>query len=98
ATDSKMIPLSVGPFDLPKEALAELIPQFAEALARAISVHACHSLVIHSHYWLSGVAAHQAARLLQAPVIHTMHSLGPAKSAALPASQPLHRNEGQALI
>lgn len=98
ATDSKMIPLSVGPFDLPKEALAELIPQFAEALARAISVHACHSLVIHSHYWLSGVAAHQAARLLQAPVIHTMHTLGAAKNSAIPGSEPLHRIEGEALI
>src|SRR5699024_9543939 len=98
ATDSKMIPLSVGPFDLPKEALAELIPQFAEALARAISVHACHSLVIHSHYWLLGVTVYQAANLPQVTVIHTMRTLGATKNSAIPGSEPLHRIEAETLI
>ncbi len=98
ATDSKMIPLSIGSLDLPKESLAELTPQFADALARAVSLHACHSLVVHSHYWLSGVAAQQAARVLQAPVIHTMHTLGAAKNSAIPGSEPLRRIEAEALI
>ena len=98
ATDSKMIPLTIGPFDLPKEELAELVPQFADALTRAVSIHASHPLVVHSHYWLSGVAAHQVTRRLHVPVVHTMHTLGAAKNSALPGSEPLHRVEAEALV
>lgn len=98
ATDSKVIPLNVGPFELSKEALADLTTLFADELVTAVSAHAYHSLVVHSHYWLSGVVAHRAASHLKAPVVHTMHTLGAAKSSAKPGSEPLHRMESEALI
>jgi glycosyltransferase involved in cell wall biosynthesis/phosphoheptose isomerase len=35
--------------------------------------------VVHSHFWMSGLAALQAARALDIPVVHTFHALGTVK-------------------
>jgi D-inositol-3-phosphate glycosyltransferase len=35
--------------------------------------------VIHSHFWMSGLAALEAARPLGVPVVHTFHALGSVK-------------------
>jgi type III pantothenate kinase len=35
--------------------------------------------VVHSHFWMSGLAALQAARALDIPVVHTFHALGVVK-------------------
>jgi glycosyltransferase involved in cell wall biosynthesis/phosphoheptose isomerase len=35
--------------------------------------------VVHSHFWMSGFAALQAARNLDIPVVHTFHALGTVK-------------------
>ena len=32
--------------------------------------------LVHSHFWMSGLAALQAARELELPVVHTFHALG----------------------
>src|SRR5665647_3090224 len=39
--------------------------------------------VVHSHYWLSGLAALDVARCGDAPLVHTMHTLAKVKNAAL---------------
>jgi type III pantothenate kinase len=35
--------------------------------------------VVHSHFWMSGLAALRAARALDIPVVHTFHALGTVK-------------------
>ncbi|MDN6637853.1 MAG: glycosyltransferase, partial [Yaniella sp.] len=75
-TGSKVIPLSVGRLSLPKEALDQLTAQFADDLVRGVEQYAKHPVVLHSHYWLSGMVAHQATLQLNAPIVHTMHTLG----------------------
>jgi D-inositol-3-phosphate glycosyltransferase len=35
--------------------------------------------VVHSHFWMSGIAALPAARRLQIPILHTFHALGTVK-------------------
>ncbi|GII31608.1 glycosyltransferase [Planotetraspora mira] len=35
--------------------------------------------VVHSHFWMSGVAALEAAEQVRAPVVHTYHALGSVK-------------------
>src|SRR3954471_10385928 len=35
--------------------------------------------VVHSHFWMSGLAALTAARRLHLPVVHTFHALGVVK-------------------
>ncbi|MFC6354204.1 glycosyltransferase [Rothia nasimurium] len=61
-----------------KEDLPELVPGFAMAV-RAIASRPPQ--LIHSHYWLSGLAA--LAAYPQVPLVHTMHTTAAAKNARL---------------
>lgn len=97
-TASKVIPLAIGRMDLPKEALRELITQFADDVVATVAQQASHPIVVHSHYWLSGLAALQISSSLHVPVIHTMHTLGASKNTSAPGTEPLHRVEAEAFI
>lgn len=61
-----------------KEDLPELVPGFAMAV-RALAARPPQ--LIHSHYWLSGLAA--LAAYPQVPLVHTMHTTAAAKNARL---------------
>lgn len=67
-TRSQVIPIAAGRLNLPKEALAGLTAQFADAMCEELTQRARHRVVFHSHYWLSGLAALEAGQRLQAPV------------------------------
>lgn len=97
-TESKVIPLAVGRLSLPKEVLSELTSQFTDELTARVEEHAQHTIVLHSHYWLSGMVAHQAALSLHAPVIHTMHTLGATKNSSVPGTESNYRIEREAYI
>lgn len=97
-TQSTVIPIVAGRLSLPKEALGELTTQFAQAIVPVIREHARHRVVAHSHYWLSGVVAVQIAEELRCPVVHTMHTLGAAKNASAPGTEPAYRVEREAFI
>ena len=98
ATGSEVIPIAAGGYKLPKEALSSLTTQFAQLMIREVTNRAKHRVVLHSHYWLSGLAAIEVAHGLQAPVIHTMHTLGAAKNSSAPGSEPAHRVERENYI
>jgi glycosyltransferase involved in cell wall biosynthesis len=67
-----------GPAEpLPKDELLPYMPEFAEVLAR-VWRHRPPDLV-HSHYWMSGLAALAAAGDLGLPLLHTYHALGTVK-------------------
>ncbi|HEY4535981.1 MAG TPA: glycosyltransferase [Enteractinococcus sp.] len=97
-TNSKLIPVVAGRLTLPKEALVELTTQFAQALLPIIREEAHARVVIHSHYWLSGVVALEVSDSLNCPVVHTMHTLGAAKNASAPGTEPGYRLEREARI
>ena len=97
-TRSQVIPVAAGLLNLPKESLAGLTGQFADAMCEELTQRAQHRVVFHSHYWLSGLAALEAGRRLQAPVVHTMHTLGGAKNSSAPGSEPAYRIEREAYI
>ena len=98
ATDSQVIPIAAGRLDLPKEALGEYTLQFGEAMVHEVLGRANFRVIFHSHYWLSGQAALHVASRLQAPVVHTMHTLGAAKNNSSPGSEPTYRVEREAFI
>ena len=62
---------------IPKDAIYPHIGTFASALARAWRLR--RPDVVHSHFWMSGVATLEAARPLGIPVAHTFHALGAEK-------------------
>jgi D-inositol-3-phosphate glycosyltransferase len=61
---------------IPKDDLLPCIPEFAEDLRRCWSTDTPD--VIHSHFWMSGLAA-LAAQPTGVPLVHTFHALGTVK-------------------
>ncbi|GAA1810540.1 glycosyltransferase [Nesterenkonia flava] len=55
--------------------------------------------VIHSHYWLSGLAGRSMAAALDAVLVHTMHTIGAVKRERDPfAQEDPRRDQSEALI
>jgi D-inositol-3-phosphate glycosyltransferase len=62
---------------LPKDDLLPYIGEFAADLSR--QWRATRPDVVHAHFWMSGLAALEAARPLGIPVVQTFHALGVVK-------------------
>src|SRR4051794_23557148 len=60
--------------ELPKDELLPHMDAFAAELERAWRRD--RPDVVHSHFWMSGLATLQAAERLGIPVAHTFHALG----------------------
>jgi glycosyltransferase involved in cell wall biosynthesis/phosphoheptose isomerase len=65
------------PTVLPKDELLPYMGAFARELERCWRDE--RPDVVHSHFWMSGLAALDAAAKLQIPVVHTFHALGVVK-------------------
>ena len=65
------------PRPLPKDELLPHMGEFAEDLRR--TWEADRPDVVHAHFWMSGLAALEAAASLDIPVVETFHALGVVK-------------------
>jgi D-inositol-3-phosphate glycosyltransferase len=78
--------LVAGPAEvLPKEDL----PKVAQAFAAAMAERAVRSDLIHSHYWLSGLAGRSVASAWRVPHVQSLHTVAAMKNRGLaPGDQP----------
>ena len=76
---------------LPKEEFAAHLPTFTKAASALMREHRYD--IIHSHYWLSGIAAIALQKEFAVPVVHTFHSLGKIKHANLQKMDATHMRE-----
>ncbi|SEB35567.1 Glycosyltransferase involved in cell wall bisynthesis [Paramicrobacterium humi] len=74
----EVVHVNAGPIEpIPKD---ELLPYMGELADGVVADgRATHPDVLHSHFWMSGVAALDAARRLDVPMLHTFHALGVVK-------------------
>lgn len=91
--------ISGPPRKLPKEELPELLHSMVEEIER-IRQRQPHGRydVIHSHYWVSGVAGLELSRLWGVPLVHTMHTMAKVKNLLLHSGEkpePRRREEGE---
>jgi D-inositol-3-phosphate glycosyltransferase len=61
---------------MPKEELLSHIPEFIAGIEEFTSVKSLQYNLIHSHYWMSGLAALQLKRQWDLPVMQMFHTLG----------------------
>jgi D-inositol-3-phosphate glycosyltransferase len=73
-----------------REQLADLLPEFVEGVQEFARAKDLTYDIIHSHYWLSGLAGLQLRRKWQVPMIHMFHTLAMMKSrvARSPEEEP----------
>lgn len=82
----RVIHIKAGPLvPIHKNDLYQYVPTFARQIAAFTAAEARTYDVVHSHYWLSGVAAMQLARCWSVPHVIMFHTLGRLKENAHPA-------------
>jgi len=74
--------IQAGPeHPLPKQELACFIPEFAEKIGEFAEKKNLKYDLIHSHYWMSGLAAEELKKEWKVPVIQMFHTLGKLKQS-----------------
>lgn len=79
---NRVVHIPAGPEQpFPKERLPDYIPEFVEGIKRfAAEKGICYDL-IHSHYWMSGLAADALSNAWGGiPILHMFHTLGEMKN------------------
>ncbi|MBN2555134.1 MAG: glycosyltransferase [Anaerolineales bacterium] len=78
---NRVVHIPAGPeVPMPREALAEYLPDFVRGIREFQRIKNFRYDLIHSHYWLSGIAALQLREEIGAPIIQMFHTLGITKS------------------
>jgi D-inositol-3-phosphate glycosyltransferase len=78
---NRVVHIPAGPENpLPKKELASYLPDFIENIKRFSDEKNIHYDLIHSHYWLSGIAAMDLKETWNIPVAHMFHTLGMMKN------------------
>ena len=73
---NRVVHVPAGPeTPLPKPELAAHLPQFAANIRQFAAEKGITYDIIHSHYWMSGVAAIQLQAAWQVPIAHMFHTL-----------------------
>ena len=74
---NRVLHIPAGPeVPIPKEDLAVYLPQFVQGIRDFAAIKGLHYDLIHSHYWLSGLAARDLKAEWNAPIVHMFHTLG----------------------
>jgi D-inositol-3-phosphate glycosyltransferase len=73
---NRVVHIPAGPeYPLPKPDLVSYIPQFTEGIFEFARQKNLEYDLIHSHYWMSGVAAEQLQKVWHTPIVHMFHTL-----------------------
>jgi D-inositol-3-phosphate glycosyltransferase len=96
---NRVVHIPAGPeHPMPKPELAGYIPDFAEGVRRFSAEKGIHYDLIHSHYWMSGIAAETLKQNWQVPVLQMFHTLGLMKNSIAQSPREMegaYRIEGE---
>jgi D-inositol-3-phosphate glycosyltransferase len=79
---NRVVHVPAGPeHPLPKKELASYIPEFVDGIKAFAAEKGIHYDLIHSHYWMSGLAAETLSDAWGGtPIVHMFHTLGEMKN------------------
>ena len=74
---NRVVHIPAGPeTPLPKQELVSLVPEFVSGIQEFVCQKGLEYDLIHSHYWMSGMAASELKKSWQLPVVQMFHTLG----------------------
>lgn len=74
---NRVVHVPAGPeVPLPKHELVSHLPEFVSGIMNFAASKDLHYDLIHSHYWMSGLAASQLKQAWNTPIVHMFHTLG----------------------
>jgi len=90
---NRVVHVPAGPeVPLAKPELVAHIPKFVDGILSFAQKKGVHYDLIHSHYWMSGIAARDLKAAWNVPVVHMFHTLGLMKQRIARAP---HEAEGE---
>ncbi len=92
---NRVVHVPAGPeFPVAKSNLADHIPEFIEGVKSFATDKAIQYDLIHSHYWMSGLAAEALSDVWGgAPIVHMFHTLGVMKNRVARSDEERERPE-----
>ncbi len=74
---NRVVHIPAGPeVPLPKQELLKYVPEFTDGILEFTRSKGLGYDIVHSHYWMSGLAALSLKAAWKTPVIHMFHTLG----------------------
>ncbi|HSB66543.1 MAG TPA: glycosyltransferase, partial [Anaerolineales bacterium] len=96
---NRVVHIPAGPeIPLPKRELATYLPEFVDRVQEFTAGKGLSYDLIHSHYWMSGVAGLDLKQLWNVPIAHMFHTLGLMKNRVAQTPQEMegeYRIEGE---
>jgi D-inositol-3-phosphate glycosyltransferase len=78
---NRVVHVPAGPEQpFPKKQLAGYLPEFVEGIKQFAAEKGIRYDIIHSHYWMSGLAAEMLSDAWGVPIVHMFHTLGEMKN------------------
>ncbi len=97
--NARVVHIRAGSTGERKENLHEAVPEFVANLRDYVRLCGARYDLLHSHYWLSGLAGMQLSQALGVPHVATFHTLGKLKLQARPGeSEPAVRIDGETTL
>ncbi len=77
---NRVVHIPAGPeHPLPKPVLISYLDTFVNQIIQFSQMKNCHYDLLHSHYWMSGIAALSLKQKWNIPLVHMFHTLGKMK-------------------
>jgi D-inositol-3-phosphate glycosyltransferase len=74
---NRVVHIRAGPENpMPKQELAGYVPEFVAGIQEFFAIKNLRYDLIHSHYWMSGMAARDLKSSWNVPIVHMFHTLG----------------------
>jgi D-inositol-3-phosphate glycosyltransferase len=74
---NRVFHIPAGPeLPLPKQEMAKYIPSFSQYVIDLVAEKGIEYDLIHSHYWMSGIAGKDLKEAWDIPMVHMFHTLG----------------------
>jgi D-inositol-3-phosphate glycosyltransferase len=78
---NRVVHVPAGPeTPLPRDGLSQFVPEFVDGVQRFADENTISYQLIHSHYWLSGMAGVTLRQQWAIPLVHMFHTLGVMKT------------------
>jgi D-inositol-3-phosphate glycosyltransferase len=78
---NRVVHIPAGPEKpVAKNRLPNYLPEFVQGIKQFAAEKGIHYDLIHSHYWMSGLAAEMLSNAWQVPIVHMFHTLGEMKN------------------
>jgi D-inositol-3-phosphate glycosyltransferase len=98
----RVVPIEAGP---PAQVGRQELPAYLESFVAGVRAFSLTQRIrydlVHSHYWMSGLAGRRLARAWSVPLVHSYHTLGRVKDqfrAPGEAAEPQSRLDGEAEV